>query len=512
MELGPGVRLTENLEIERALGAGAMGTVWAARNLTLDSLVAVKVMASSLGRDEALLARFWQEAKASVQIRSPHVVQVFDFGVTEQKEPYIVMELLDGEDLGRRLKRLGCLDLPAVRDIVGQALAGLAAAHQRGIVHRDLKPQNLFLMDVGGKPFVKILDFGIAKLANDGLGLTQTGALLGTANYTSPEQLTSARKVGPSADLWSIAVVAYESLVGRVPFEGETSSAVGVAMHRGAYPAPSGWLTDAPSGLDAWFARGLAVEPRERFESATAMAEGLAALTTAQVTLTAAPVVSVTPLHPSPPVAVASGEETSTAKPTSTASGSSGGVKITFGLLAAAGLTALIVYLVRGPPAPKSPVEVRADASELPLAVPTHDASVYAPPPIDRVAAVTAAPITSPSAPEPARSGIALTAAPNRTVPSSAPSTSASSVGGGRAQGSPCTASAECASAYCVDGVCCDSACGGRCQACSSAKKGATGNGRCGFISGPGDPDGECEGEKVCNGFGFCVASEPPIP
>src|SRR5262249_44988052 len=156
------------------------------------------------------------------QIKSPHVAQVFDHGVTADGAPYIVMELLDGEDLKQRVRRLGPLPPAEVARIISQAASALGRAHRLGIVHRDIKPDNLVSLDIEGELFVKVLDFGVAKGALGGnLAMTSTGSVVGTPMYMSPEQILSAKHVDFRADLWALSVVAYFALTGHTPFAGE---------------------------------------------------------------------------------------------------------------------------------------------------------------------------------------------------------------------------------------------------------------------------------------------------
>ena len=158
-----GRHITPTLKLVRLLGAGGMGSVWEAENLVLRSHVAVKMLAPGYIDDEKSITRFKQEAQRAARVRSPHVATVFDHGMTTGDEPYIVMELLEGETLADRIKRHRSLPLDEIELLVGQTAKALAAAHKLGVVHRDIKPANLFIVDNEGEPFVKVLDFGIAK-------------------------------------------------------------------------------------------------------------------------------------------------------------------------------------------------------------------------------------------------------------------------------------------------------------------------------------------------------------
>ncbi|HSO00291.1 MAG TPA: protein kinase, partial [Candidatus Nanopelagicales bacterium] len=271
----PGQQITATLRLVRLLGKGGMGSVWVADHLGIGTQVAVKFIAKQLLEDGPYVQRFRREAMAAAQIKSPHVAQVFDHGVTADGTPYIAMELLEGELLGKRLKRLGQLGLRETAMIVTQVAKALTRAHQLGIVHRDIKPDNIFLTDVDGEVIVKVIDFGVAKQSDEDVGMTTTGSMVGTPLYMSPEQLFSAKHVDPRSDLWSLAVVAYHAMTGRVPFSGDTLGSLSVAVHTGVYAPPSTRVQGIPPAVDAWFQRALQREPANRFQSARELAETL---------------------------------------------------------------------------------------------------------------------------------------------------------------------------------------------------------------------------------------------
>ena len=277
MSLQAGAIVGNNVRLVRPLKRGGMGSVWVAEHLALRTQVAVKFMSERLAQDQEYVARFAREATASAQIKSPHVVQVFDHGLSSDGSPYIVMELLEGEDLRQRLTRVGTIGLDLAAVLVVQIARALSKAHAQGIVHRDIKPDNVFLLEHDGEPFVKLLDFGIAKHTSQeggGLdGMTGTGAMVGTPHYMSPEQILSARRVDHRADLWSVAVVLYRSLTGQVPFQGETLGAVCIAIERGTFVPPSQRNPVLSPAVDSWFVRALYRDPAARFQSAKEMAE-----------------------------------------------------------------------------------------------------------------------------------------------------------------------------------------------------------------------------------------------
>jgi serine/threonine protein kinase len=284
-----GEQITPTLRLSRLLGQGGMGSVWIADHLALRTQVAVKFMSPAFAAHAGFVERFHREAMAAAQIKSPHVAQVFDHGVTEDGTPYIVMELLEGEDLRHRIKQRGPLPVAEVVHIIAQAAKALGRAHQLGIVHRDIKPDNLFLLDADGEPFVKVLDFGIAKQAQSGiLSVTLTGSMMGTPLYMSPEQLLSAKNVDLRADLWALGVVTYYALTGRTPFRGETLGALSVAVHEGLFELPSRIRSGLPPALDAWMAKALQRDPEARFSSAKELVQALEIATGERASLVSA--------------------------------------------------------------------------------------------------------------------------------------------------------------------------------------------------------------------------------
>jgi hypothetical protein len=276
MKLGPGTKVTPNVQLVRLLGEGGMGSVWVADHLTLDTQVAVKFIHAELaGRDESLQQRFKREASIAARLTSPHVVKVFDHGLTDDGVPYIVMELLAGESLAESLERRGRLGLEEVRVVLSQLAGLLGNAHDLGIVHRDIKPDNLFLLESEYDTFVKVLDFGIAKRSQveDLSVVTATGAMVGTPFFMSPEQLLQEAKVDHRCDLWAAAVVTYNALTGRLPFKGTSLAALSMAICRDEFTPPSKVAATVPAALDPWFERALAKDPAERFASADELAK-----------------------------------------------------------------------------------------------------------------------------------------------------------------------------------------------------------------------------------------------
>ena len=275
-----GQLVTPNVRLVRPLGAGGMGAVWLADHLALRTQVVVKFMAAELASHPEAMGRFSREAAAAAQVKSPHVVQTFDHGVTGAGLPFIVMELLEGRDLEQELAATGPLPPARVANIVTQLARALGRAHERAIVHRDLKPANVFVSDAGGgEIFIKLLDFGIARGGVlDGLApTTRTGNMIGTPHYMSPEQIMGAKDVGYKSDLWSLGVLAYEALTGCKPFDAETIGALAVKLHNEPPPRPSLKNAALPPEVDAWFLRACARDANDRFAGAAEQAAALSA-------------------------------------------------------------------------------------------------------------------------------------------------------------------------------------------------------------------------------------------
>jgi serine/threonine protein kinase len=276
------MRLVENtvvagrFRLNRPLGAGGMGAVWHATHLGLDIPCAIKFVKGELADQEDMRARFEREAKAAAHLRSPHVVQVLDHGICDGT-PYIAMELLDGEDLGARLERMGRMTPEQVYKVISEACRALTKAHANGIVHRDLKPDNIFLVRDDDREITKVLDFGIAKSVTNELGGsgTKTGAMLGTPYYMSPEQAQGTKAVDFRSDLWSLAVITFQCLTGSLPFESEALGDLLVKIIISPIPVPS-QMAPVPAGFDKWWAKAAAREPAERFQSAKEFSDSLA--------------------------------------------------------------------------------------------------------------------------------------------------------------------------------------------------------------------------------------------
>jgi len=268
------------VRLERLLRSGGMGTVWVGRHLMLDILVAVKLLAPKLVGSEEMTKRFAREAKATATIRSTNVVQVFDYGV-DGDMPYLIMELLEGEDLKTRIKRQGPLPLAEVAAIVRGVAHSLQLAHNIGLVHRDIKPANIFLAREGDVIVPKILDFGVVKGAfqsgRDKL-LTQRGQILGTLHYMSPEQIKGRLNVDRRADLWALAATAFHACVGRRPFPAQSLVDLVPQICTEPIPRATQLRKSLPRAIDGFFARALERSIDQRFQSARELADALSAL------------------------------------------------------------------------------------------------------------------------------------------------------------------------------------------------------------------------------------------
>jgi serine/threonine protein kinase len=268
--------LVGRYRLETMLGQGGMGTIWRAQHLVLNAPVAVKVIDRTVIPDEETLSRFIREAQSAAALRSPHVVQILDYGI-DGKVPFMVMELLEGENLAQRIKRVKRLtpaDTARVLSHIGRAIA---RAHEAGIVHRDLKPENVFLVKNEDEEVAKVLDFGVAKIERHALEegtRTRTGSILGTPFYMSPEQAQGNRTVDSRTDLWAMGVIAFECLTGKRPFYSDGLGDLVLAICVRDIPQPSS-LASVPIGFDAWWNRAVARDPEKRFQTARELTDAL---------------------------------------------------------------------------------------------------------------------------------------------------------------------------------------------------------------------------------------------
>jgi serine/threonine-protein kinase len=260
--------------IVRELSSGGQGTVYRAEHELLGRPAAIKLLRPELGENSELVQRFFNEAKAATAIRHAGIIEVYDFGYTPDGVAYLVMELLTGEPLSKKIER-GPVPEAEARQIAGGIASALDAAHDKGIVHRDLKPDNVFLVpdpELGERP--KVLDFGVAKLGDQlpkDLRHTVTGALMGTPLYMAPEQARAAGHIDHRADLYSLGCILYEMLAGKPPFVAQGAGEI-IALHLFSEPEPP----PASPELVAIVMRLLAKEPGDRYASASDVADALA--------------------------------------------------------------------------------------------------------------------------------------------------------------------------------------------------------------------------------------------
>jgi serine/threonine protein kinase len=273
----PNLVLAGRYRLDTRLGAGGMGAIWRAEHLILKAPVAVKLLERDAPPDEDTVARFLREAQAAAALRSPHVVQIIDYGV-DGRWPFIVMELLEGETLAQRIKRKRRLSNEETVRILAHMGRAMSKAHDAGIVHRDLKPENVFLVHNEDEEIAKVLDFGVAKVSSTALGAestrTRTGSILGTPYYMSPEQAQGNKAVDYRSDLWALGVIAFECLTGTRPFYSDGLGDLVLAICVRDIQVPSA-IAPVPIGFDSWFARAVSRDIEQRFQSAREMIDAL---------------------------------------------------------------------------------------------------------------------------------------------------------------------------------------------------------------------------------------------
>lgn len=284
-----GDRLLGKYLLERVLGEGGMGVVFAARHDLLEQRVAVKLVRPEYMAQRDAVTRFLNEARAAARIENDHVARVLDVGTLDGQLPYMVLEYLDGVDLGQMLRQTGVLPVADAVDYLMETIEGVAHAHAVGIIHRDLKPSNLFLARrQDGTSRVKVLDFGISKsrnLASAPHGdVTRTNALLGSPLYMSPEQLRDSKNVDQRSDVWALGVIAYQLLTGKTPFMADNAVALFAAITETDPPSLRAMRQDGAisPALELAVLRCLKRKPEERFESVTELGAALASHGTAR--------------------------------------------------------------------------------------------------------------------------------------------------------------------------------------------------------------------------------------
>ena len=274
MDLAPGTLLLGKYRIDALIGTGGMGNVVRASHLYLQQPVAIKPLLPEMAASSSTVQRFLREAQATVKLRSEHIARVMDVGTSEDGVPFMVMEYLEGNDLNQILRHHGPQQPSIVVDLMLQACEGIAEAHALGIVHRDIKPSNFFITQrPDGSMLLKILDFGISKTPVGHDELTGTQTVIGTPSYMAPEQMKSGRSADPRSDVWSIGVVIYQLISGRLPFSGESYAEL--VLKVGLEP-PQPIPVPLPSGLGERVMRCLEKDPGQRHQTVGELARMLA--------------------------------------------------------------------------------------------------------------------------------------------------------------------------------------------------------------------------------------------
>ncbi|MFO0676956.1 MAG: serine/threonine-protein kinase [Polyangiaceae bacterium] len=270
--------LANKYRIDRLLGVGGMGAVYKAENTALGRVVAIKTLKSEHAASADVVARFLREASAANLVRHPHVVDVLDIGTDERAGPFIVQELLEGEDLGKFCERRGgVVDVDTLLDILVPVVEAVGFAHSRGVVHRDLKPENIFLARVNEKLVPKLLDFGISQVrTKDQARMTVTTAAMGSPAYMSPEQIQNAATVDARTDVWALGMVLYESLLGQYPYQAESVGALFVEISTRDLPPLASVAKHVPTEVSRIVMRCLRRKREDRYASAAELARDLA--------------------------------------------------------------------------------------------------------------------------------------------------------------------------------------------------------------------------------------------
>jgi serine/threonine-protein kinase len=269
----PGTMLDDKYRIDRLLAIGGMGAVYVGSHTKLKKKVAIKVLRTELANADDAVERFQREAVAASQIGHDNIVEVTDLGTTNGGVAFLVMEYLNGTNLADRIKREGPLPIAQAADIALEVLSAMDAAHNTGIVHRDLKPENVFLAEKSRGETVKILDFGISRMRSGedpDNRLTQTGTVMGTPYYMSPEQARGATDIGNASDIYSTGVILYEMLTGSLPYDADNYNMVMFRVISGEWVTPSNRREELPPELESIVCKAMALAPEDRYPSAAA--------------------------------------------------------------------------------------------------------------------------------------------------------------------------------------------------------------------------------------------------
>src|SRR5262245_24100847 len=271
--------------IEELIKSGGMGSVYRGKHILMDKRVAIKVLRPSLAMDDAVVARFSREAKAASRISHPHAVNVTDFGESENGVVFLVMEYLDGRTLKEIIKSEGAMPLARTVEIIRQVSGALDAAHEQGVVHRDLKSDNIMLSETNGGEWAKVLDFGIAKIQQPegalDVDITAANLVIGTPQYMSPEQCSQAGPIDARSDIYSLGIIVFEMLAGRVPFTGESPTVIMMKQVQDPPPSILEARPDLPVAVAQVVTKALAKQPDDRFQSAGDLSSALATVAAA---------------------------------------------------------------------------------------------------------------------------------------------------------------------------------------------------------------------------------------
>jgi serine/threonine-protein kinase len=390
----PGTRFAEHYDVEEHLGHGGMGAVFAAQRD--GRAVAIKVLLPAVAARPDAVARFANEARAASRIDSPNVIRIEDVGEVDGR-PFLVMERLSGRDLGRIVSEDGPLPIEKAVGWVLQALNGVAAAHARGIVHRDLKPSNLFCIPHDSVVVIKVLDFGISKIAtmDDATSITGSASTMGSPAYMSPEQVRSTKAVDARTDIWSVGVILYELLSGARPFEGDSAGATYAAILERPLVPIRELRTDVPENLELVINRCLQRRPELRYRTVAALAAALAPFcpSGAQEATRIRAVLGDTSDHA---VALTTADTASTASdtaaPTAKRRHTSGAALLALAVASVASLVVVARWQASSGSAPAATTSPPSPASELVAASPPA-ATASQPPPAREVVALATAPV-----------------------------------------------------------------------------------------------------------------------